>query len=168
MKEDEIVKFLKENISPLTDDFFGTSYRASVYLKDGTFLSCVLFSSQEEKLTSDKTLDYKDIERIEECKNAFSLEILKQIKGETLMSWTGFVLKMKDGKCFNFGTTFSFYFFDFPEGYSSSDIAEVINHSYIDKNNEIQEYRKHSLRELYDIKIYHQINDYYICHLDKL
>lgn len=91
MKEDEIVKFLKENISPLTDDFFGTSYRASVYLKDGTFLSCVLFSSQEENLTSDKTLDYKDIERIEECKNAFSLEILKQIKGETLMSWTGFV-----------------------------------------------------------------------------
>lgn len=168
MEQNEILKFLKENISPLTHDFFGTRYRASVYLKDGTFLPYVLFSSEKINMDYDKSLDYKDIEKIEKCKSAFSLEILNQIHGETLPSWTGFVLKMRDGKCFNFGTTFSFLFFDFPEGYSSSDIVEVINHSYIDKNNEIQEYRKHSIRELDDIKIYHQITDYYICHLDKL
>lgn len=168
MEQNEILKFLKENISPLIDDFYGTRYRASVYLKDGTFLPCVLFSAQKKNMGCDKKLDYTDIERIEKSKNAFSLEILKQIHGETLMSWTGFILKMKDGKCFNFGTTFSFLFFDFPEGYSSSDIVEVINHSYMDKNNEIQEYRKHSIRELDGIKIYHQISDYYICHLDEL
>lgn len=168
MEQVEIIKFLKENITPLTNNYYGTRYRASVYLKNGTFLPYVLFSAEKKNIAYDKNLDYKDIERVEKCKNAFSLEILKQIHGETLMSWTGFVLKMKDGKCFNFGTTFDFLFFDFPEGYSSSDIVEVINHSYIDKNNEIQEYRKHSIRELDDIKIYHQIKDYYVCHLDKL
>jgi len=36
MEQNEILKFLKENISPLTHDFFGTRYRASAYLKDGT------------------------------------------------------------------------------------------------------------------------------------
>jgi hypothetical protein len=168
MEQIKILKFLKENISPLSDEFYGPRYRASVYLKDGTFLPYVLFSSEKKNIAYDKNLDYSDIEKIEKCKNAFSLDILNQIKGETLMSWTGFVVKMKDGKCFNFGTTFSFLFFDFPEGYSSSDIVEVINHSYIDENNEIKEYRKHSLEKIGDIKIYHQIDDYYICHLDKL
>jgi len=32
MEQNEILKFLKENISPLIDDFYGTRYRASVYL----------------------------------------------------------------------------------------------------------------------------------------
>lgn len=40
---DEIINFLKENIEPLEDNVYGVGYRASVYLKDGTFLPCVLF-----------------------------------------------------------------------------------------------------------------------------
>jgi hypothetical protein len=40
---DEIINFLKENIEPLEDNVYGLGYRASVYLKDGTFLPCVLF-----------------------------------------------------------------------------------------------------------------------------
>ena len=101
MEQIKILKFLKENISPLSDEFYGPRYRASVYLKDGTFLPYVLFSSEKKNIAYDKNLDYSDIEKIEKCKNAFSLDILNQIKGETLMSWTGFVVKMKDGKCFN-------------------------------------------------------------------
>jgi len=40
---DEIVKFLKDNIEPLEDSAYGLGYRASVYLIDGIFLPCVIF-----------------------------------------------------------------------------------------------------------------------------
>ncbi|MBL7718385.1 MAG: hypothetical protein JNL72_06090 [Flavipsychrobacter sp.] len=43
LPEQEIIKFLKEHIEPLEDTFFGSGYRASVYLIDGTFLPCVIF-----------------------------------------------------------------------------------------------------------------------------
>ena len=69
-------------------------------------------------------IDSKKIVRIERSRYAFPIEILKQIQGETLMSWTGFVVKMRDGNYFNFGTAFSFSFFDLPENYNFSDITE--------------------------------------------
>ena len=56
-------------------------------------------------------IDSKKIVRIERSRYSFPIEILKQIRGETLMSWTGFVVKMRDGNYFNFGTAFSFAFF---------------------------------------------------------
>ncbi|MET6995882.1 hypothetical protein [Chitinophaga defluvii] len=40
---EDIIKFLKDNIQPLEDNVYGPSYRASVYLTDGTFLPCVIF-----------------------------------------------------------------------------------------------------------------------------
>lgn len=43
LQEKEIIKFLKANIDPLEDNPYAGGYRASVYLKDGTFLPCVIF-----------------------------------------------------------------------------------------------------------------------------
>src|ERR1022692_3278090 len=40
---DEIVKFLKDSVEPLDDNAYGSGYRASVYITDGTFLPCVIF-----------------------------------------------------------------------------------------------------------------------------
>jgi hypothetical protein len=42
-EEEEIIKFLKEKVVPLNDASFGSGYRASVYLMDGTYLPCVIF-----------------------------------------------------------------------------------------------------------------------------
>ena len=41
--EEEIIKFLKEEIEPLQDSAYGLGYRAAAYLKDGTYLPCVIF-----------------------------------------------------------------------------------------------------------------------------
>jgi hypothetical protein len=42
-QSEDIIKFLKKNVEPLQDSSFGPGYRASAYLKDGTFLPCVMF-----------------------------------------------------------------------------------------------------------------------------
>ena len=171
IQEKEIIKFLKDKIEPLENDSYGTGYRASVYLVDGTFLPCVIFRNSktivelairrfEEEQTGrsifskSSRLGYYDIVKnfvargncinaynigkISKSKFAFPLSILKQIHGETHMSWTGFVGRMKDGECFSFGTTFLMEFFDMPEKYSVEDIDEIINHSYISKLGEIR------------------------------
>ena len=83
------------------------------------------------------------------------------------MSWTGFVVKMRDGNYFNFGTAFSFAFFDLPENYNFSDITEVINHSYIDSSSKIQNYRKTGLKNFSNVKIYRE-KDYFNCYLKGL
>ena len=41
--EEEIIKFLKDNVEPYPDNIYGVGYRASAYLKDGTYLPCVIF-----------------------------------------------------------------------------------------------------------------------------
>jgi len=112
-------------------------------------------------------IDSKKIVRIERSRYSFPIEILKQIRGETLMSWTGFVVKMRDGNYFNFGTAFSFSFFDLPENYNFSDITEVINHSYIDSSGKIQNYRKTGLKNFSGAKIYRE-KDYFNCYLKGL
>jgi hypothetical protein len=40
---EDIVNFLKTNVEPLESNIYGSGYRASVYLTDGTFLPCVIF-----------------------------------------------------------------------------------------------------------------------------
>jgi hypothetical protein len=173
MIEEDIIKFLKENIEPLNDSVYGAGYRASVYLTDGTYLPCVIFRNpgklislamrrfKEEQgglfskpktgvgyynivknfVASGNCINYYDIAKVEVSRFALSHDILKQIKGETTMGWTGFVLQMKDRKSFSFGTTFRFAFFDFPKGYETSDIVNVINHAYVSDNGELKSYR---------------------------
>src|ERR1700743_1888144 len=43
MSENEIMDYLKVNIDPLENVNFGSGYRASAFLKDGTYLPCVTF-----------------------------------------------------------------------------------------------------------------------------
>ena len=43
LPDEDISKFLKDNIQPLDDNAYGLGYRASATLKDGTFLPCVIF-----------------------------------------------------------------------------------------------------------------------------
>lgn len=92
-------------------------------------------------VTNGNMLNEYDIERIEISPFAFTKEILAQIRGETTMSWTGFCAKMKDGKVFAFASRFLFDFFQMPKGYVSTDIIEIINHSYISKSGEIKTHK---------------------------
>jgi len=48
MKITEIVKFLKNDIEPIEDQVSGLGYRVSAYLKDGTYLPCVMFRNPEK------------------------------------------------------------------------------------------------------------------------
>jgi hypothetical protein len=59
------------------------------------------------------------------------MPLLKQIHGETTMGWTGWVFRMKDGRLFSYGSTFNMEFFQLPEGYGFSDVAEVVNHAFV-------------------------------------
>ncbi len=47
MNNTEIIQFLKENVEPLEREFEGKQYRCSAYLKDGTYLPCVIFQNPE-------------------------------------------------------------------------------------------------------------------------
>lgn len=92
-------------------------------------------------VTNGNNLNEYEIDRIEISPFAFSKNILDQIEGETTMSWTGFCVKMKDGKIFAFGSRFLFDFFQMPKGYKSNDIKEIINHSYISKSGELKKHK---------------------------
>ena len=43
MTEEEIAGFLKRSVKPIKDELYGAYYRASAYLKDGTYLPCATF-----------------------------------------------------------------------------------------------------------------------------
>lgn len=192
MKRSEIIDFLEGNVETDSVDG-GREFRASVHLRGGVFLPCVVFRGLSEQVSllggrfDDKiraSVGAKDafsqilaftlgrnavksscIVKIERSRNAMPREILAQIRGETLMSWTGFVLKMNDGKMFSFGTTFDFRFFALPDGYGFGDVAEVVNHSYVDRDGTIQMYRRHSLRDLDGVEIFHDM-DYFSCYME--
>ncbi|WP_152969660.1 hypothetical protein [Pedobacter sp. Hv1] len=46
-KPADLINFLRSHIEPLEDEIYGTSFRASVYLHDGTFIPCVVFRDFE-------------------------------------------------------------------------------------------------------------------------
>ncbi|MBO9573219.1 MAG: hypothetical protein J7497_13590 [Chitinophagaceae bacterium] len=88
-------------------------------------------------VTNGNCINHYDVAEVEKSRYAFPLSIMKQINGETTMGWTGFSLRMKDGKYFGFGSTFRFDFFQMPENYLVDDIEEVINHSYVSDTGEV-------------------------------
>ena len=201
--EEDISKFLKEEIEPLQDSAYGFGYRAAAYLKDGTYLPCVIFRNpstiiqlairrfKEEMngngifnktkgvgyynivknfVTEGNKINEYDIERVEKSHYAFPLTIQNQITGETTMGWTGFAAKMKDGKHFGFGTSFSFEFFSMPNGYTVDDITEIINHSYVLDTGEIRSHRQGPLTrpEEYKNAIVYREKPYFDCYIDNL
>jgi len=119
-------------------------------------------------VASGNCINNYDIDRVEKSKFAFPLSM--QIHGETTMGWTGFAIKMKDGKLFGYGTTFRWEFFQMPEGYSVDDIEEIINHSYVLKNGELRSHRQGShtrLEEYKDAVIYRE-RPFFECYIDNL
>ncbi len=110
--------------------------------------------------------DY-DIKSVEKSRFALPLSLLRKIEGETVMSWTGFVLEMTDGQLFSYGSTFLFEFFDLPEGYEFQDVAKVHNHSFVSDEGELI-----NIRELSDFgeqykppKVYRE-RPYFECYID--
>ena len=201
--EDEIIEFLKNNIEPLEDNVYGLGYRASVYLKDETFLPCVVFRNskpivelamrrfdEEQKRNENpgkssgvgyyeivknfvahgNCINSYDIARVEKSRYALPLSIMKQIRGETTMSWTGFAVKMKDGKYFAFGTTYRFMFFDIPDTYSFDDIEEIVNHSYVTEAGELRFHRVpfFEFPDDYNHAILYRDRPYFECFVDNL
>ncbi len=201
MDSKKLVNFLKQYIEPLDDEIYGRGYRAAVYLKDGTYLPCVIFRNagpliklalkrfKEEKkriglFTSaagyyqvvksfvgrgNRINDF-DIDYIEESKFAFPLNIQKQITGETTMGWTGFSVKMKDGKYFGFGSSLNLEFFQLPEGYKTSDIEQIINHSYVTANGELRSHLTPftKLPDDYNDEVIYRERQFFECFLDNL
>lgn len=194
-----MLKFLVNNIEPLPNHIYGSGYRASVTLKDGTFLPCVIFRNpqkitdlamkrfDEEKsgkglfnmppedayrkavesfVAKGNRLSLHDIAEITGSKNAFPVSILKQIKGETSMGWTGFVVKMKDGNCFGYGTQLTAEFFDLPGGYAAGDIEEIINDSYVNNRGEVKS--NNGKADDYDASIILREKPYFECFVEGL
>lgn len=198
---EDIIKFLKTNIEPLTDNIYGDGFRASVTLTDGLQLPCVLFRNstklvdlavrrfKEEQsgksifsklsglgyreivktfVAGGNCINHYDIAKVDKSDFAFPLQTLKQIRGETKMGWTGFVAKMQDGKQFAFGTSFLFDFFDLPKDYVPTDIVEIINHSYLDKEGNLKSYHDPKVYEEFDRSLVYRERPYFECYLDNL
>jgi len=193
----EIINFLKSNIEPLEDGFFGVGYRAAAYLTDGTYLPCVIFRNSQKTValaikrfkeeqsgrsilknsskgyyeivktfvTNGNCINDYDIASVEKSKYAFPLSILRQIKGETRMGWTGFAAKMKDNKYFGFGTNFRTEFFQMPENYSVDDIVEILNHCYVLKTGELRSFAQ--LGD-YDNAVIYRERPFFECYMDNL
>jgi hypothetical protein len=150
MRTAEIAAWLKRTIEPMPDRSYGDRYRASVFLKDGMYLPCVVFQSQdlqvelalrrfdqlrnqsaqyravvESFVASGSRLANYDIKTVEPSPFAWPLATLHTIDGETTMSWTAFVVEMRDGTLHTYGTSFSVEFFDLPHGYTYADIAQI-------------------------------------------
>lgn len=120
--------------------------------------------------TNGNCINEYDIDRVEKSKFAFPLTIQKQIKGETTMGWTGFAVKMKDGKYFGFGSTFLWEFFQMPDGYSVDDIEEIINHSYVLKNGELRSHREGPMTrpEEYKEAVVYRERPFFECYIDNI
>ena len=113
-----------------------------------------------------KINDY-DVQSVEKSKFAIPASLLERIEGETVMSWTGFVLEMKDGRLFSFGSTFLFAFFDLPDGYSFQDVEKVHNHSFVSDEGTLVDIRGLSdFSEQYKpTKVYRE-RPYFECYID--
>lgn len=121
-------------------------------------------------VTNGNCVNEYDVDRVEISPFAFPLSILKQIKGETTMGWTGFAVKMKDGKYFGFGTTFLFEFFQMPDGYAVEDIERVINHSYVLTTGDLRSHKAPFFTRPDDYKdaIVYRERPFFECYIDGL
>ncbi|HSE20964.1 MAG TPA: hypothetical protein VLB68_04880 [Pyrinomonadaceae bacterium] len=108
--------------------------------------------------------DY-DVSSASESKYAIPLPLLSQIEGETMMGWTGWVFKMKDGTFFSYGSTFHFEFFQLPEGHAFSDIREVINHSFVDSTGAVRSLKNSGPKE-YSIETVFRERVFFDCAVD--
>ncbi len=113
-------------------------------------------------------INHYDIAKVDKSDFAFPLQTLRLVRGETKMGWTGFIAKMRDGKQFAFGTYFLFDFFDLPNGYLPTDIVEIVNHSYLDKDGNMKSYHAPEVYEEFDRNLVYRERPYFECYLDNL
>ncbi len=119
-------------------------------------------------VASGNRVNHYDIAKVEPSRYAIPLALLKQIRGETTMSWTGFVLETRDGKFVAFGTAFSMEFFDIPDGYSFSDVLAVHNHSYVSPTGELKSLVQGMSQQPsdYDLSLVQRERPYFVCYYD--
>ncbi len=154
MTAEEIIAFVRKNVEPLpANEFYGERYRIAATLNDGTALPCVVVESADKTIdlairrfdearnSKRQGLTYRDIVRsfvtggntvadydlkeLSLSPHAIPLQRLREVGGETSMAWTGFYALMKDGKEYQFGTTFLLEFFEMPDGYTATDIQKI-------------------------------------------
>jgi hypothetical protein len=121
-------------------------------------------------VTGGNRINEYDINRVEKSRFAFPLKIQQQLRGETTMGWTGFAVKMKDGKYFGFGTSFRWEFFQMPDNYSVDDIGEIINHSYVLSTGELRSHEVPFFKVPDDYKeaVIHRERPFFECYIDSL
>jgi hypothetical protein len=118
--------------------------------------------------SGNRVADY-DIVAVEKSRFAIPQELLSRIHGETWMSWTGWVFEMTDGRLFSYGSTFSFEFFQMPEGYGFSDVRAVHNHSYVSATGEISPLPRGmpgGIPNDYDKVTIFRDRPYFVCNID--
>jgi hypothetical protein len=155
MRTEEIVEFVKRNVEPLpASPPYGERYRIAGTLTDVTSLPCIVVESasatidlalkrfEQTKTLNDPHMGYRaivrtfvtrgntvndyDLRDLSVSPYAIPLSRVREIKGETSMSWTEFYAIMTDGREFRFGTRFLTEFFDMPLGYSAENIARIV------------------------------------------
>jgi hypothetical protein len=189
IKPADLKNFLQSNIEPLEDPLYGKRYRAAARLTDGTYLPCVVFQGQGPqvelalrrfKQLASRPEEYKRIvasfvskgsrlaewaiESVETSTYAWPVALLKCIHGETTMSWTSFVTEMRDGSLHSLGTTFSFEFFDLPDGYTFNDIKNIQSGMVFSQARGLTPY---SLDAVQEARVYRE-KPFFTCYLDYL
>lgn len=159
------IKTIIGSVEPLKDPIYGSRYRCSLTLKDGTVLPCAIIQSKDRLVdlakrrikdemdgrgrlgghdpygqvvstfvTAGNRINDYDVASSSSSRYAIPASLLSRIHGETTMGWTGWVFRMRDARCFSYGSSFHTEFFQLPDGYDFSDVDEVINHSFVDSN----------------------------------
>ena len=155
----DIMHWARQHGDPIPDICHRLSYRCSAYLVDGTYLPCVqlreagsqtdLAVKRLQEVQNDRRIiasfvnegnrvSAHEIGRLERSPYSIPLERLKEVRGETSMSWTAFAAVMDDGREFSFGTSYSMEFFEMPQGYDGRRIQTIVPH----RNQEQPVYRE--------------------------
>lgn len=155
MRSEDIIAYVKKHIEPLPAcPPYGEQFRVSAILTDGTCLPCVIVAGaskrvdlaikrfEETRKSTDPSMGYRaivqsfvtgggtvnsyDLKELSPSPFAIPLARMREINGETSMSWTAFSATMKDGQEFRFGTAYLIEFFSMPDGYTATDIVKII------------------------------------------
>lgn len=122
-------------------------------------------------VTAGTTIDTYKIQTITDSPYVLPKDFIEKITGEIIMGWAAWVFEMSDGAVFSYGSQFSFHFFQLPEGYSFSDVNEVHDQAYVDKegmvksiNADLEDYIKKL--ETDDLAPVYRERPYFTCYLD--